>query len=445
MRSSPATTDGWRGLPGVGYAEPQLLSALDQAATSGALGSSVLIAYDGRAGARELAQLAADLLASRGLTCYLTTGPAPTPAAGRLVHRQPHLHAAVIVTASHNPPGFLGIKLRDNQGHGLLWLPPKDDQAAPIDTLLPVPQPHLPIDALSTYSRTVGDTLTAAARQFDGHLIIDAAHGCVGALAPHLPELTWHRPRPLPFFGGRTPDPALRPQADDIAAAVLKSTSQPGRALIAMVDGDGDRLALYTARSSYIGSAEQAAALLDIGLPVQRLITTAVSPRAVVNTARRHHVQIDLVPVGFKHIVAAWRESTMIPTLGVEPNGALTWSGDDQGYFERDSLAALSTLLTHLPTMQALDDAIAELRRRNPHSQRIVTVPHTLDETLDHLAALLSTWETNTTRDGVVLFDGGTHEHLAVRASGTEPGTRLYIEAPPTITDRIIGLFNTSE
>lgn len=445
MRSSPVTTDGWRGLPGIGYAEPQLLAALDQTATSGALGNRVLVAYDGRAGARELAHLAADLLASRGLTCYLTTGPTPTPAAGHLVHRQPHLHAAVIVTASHNPPGFLGIKLRDDLGHGLLWLPPEDNRAAPIDTLPPAPQPHLPVDALSAYSRTVGRTLTAAAQRFDGHVIVDAAHGCVGALAPHLPELGWHRSRPLPFFGGRTPDPVLRPQADDIAAAALDCTSQPHRTLIAMVDGDGDRLALYTARSGYVGSAEQAAALLDFGLPVQRLITTAVCPRATLHTAHQHHVQVELVPVGFKHIVAAWQKNTATPTLGLEPNGALTSSSNDEAYFERDSLAALSTLLTNLPTMQEFDDTIAELRRRNPHPQRIVTVPRTLAETLDRLGTLLSLWDTNTTQDGVVLFDGGTHEHVAVRASGTEPGTRLYIEAPSAMTDRIIGLLNTSE
>lgn len=440
MRSSPTTTDGWRGLPGAGYGEPQLLATLDHAATSGVLASDVLVAYDSRAGARELAQLAADLLASRGLTCYLATGAAPTPAAGRLVHHQPHLQAAVIVTASHNPPGYLGVKLRDNQGHSLLWRPPEDDRVAPIDTLPAAPQPHVPIDALSCYCRTIGRALDGAAHQFDGHLVIDAAHGCVGVLAPHLPHLAWYRSRPMPFFGGCTPDPVLRPQADEIAAAVLNRMSQPERTLLAMVDGDGDRLALYTARSGYIGSAEQAAALLDAGLPVQRLITTAVSPRAAVHTARRHHVLVDFVPVGFKHLVAAWRDNTMVPTLGLEPNGALTWSHDEQGYFERDSLAALCTLLTHLPTVQALDDAIAELRRHNPHPQRIVTVPHALDDTLDRLTALLSTWDTSTTRDGVVLYDGGTHEHLALRASGTEPGTRLYIEAPLAITDRIISL-----
>ncbi|MGH3814542.1 MAG: hypothetical protein ACRDUV_19170 [Pseudonocardiaceae bacterium] len=101
------------------------------------------------------------------------------------------------------------------------------------------------------------------------------------------------------------------------------------------------------------------------------------------------------------------------------------WFGPTSVGFYRTSLA-----LKLGQALQALDDAIAELRRRYPHPQRIVTIPHTLDETLDRLATLLSTWDTATTRDGVVLFDGSTHEHLAVRPSGTEPGTRLYIEAP---------------
>jgi hypothetical protein len=137
--------------------------------------------------------------------------------------------------------------------------------------------------------------------------------------------------------------------------------------------------------------------------------------------------------VGFTHIVTAWRQNTQLPALGVEPNGALAWSEDEQNYFERDSLAALSTVLTHLPSPTTLDDAIADLRRQHPYPQRIITVPNTLDETLNHLRTALSTWDMNTTHDAVTLFDGGPHGQITVRASGTEPGTRLYteIEAVP--------------
>jgi phosphomannomutase len=404
----------------------------------------VLIGYDGRAGARELAHLAADLLTTHGLSRVLRTGAAPTPALGRLVWQHSHLNAAIIVTASHNPPGFLGVKLRDGQGQGIPWPAPSDDQRAPIATLPAAPQPHPSLDVLPAYATTIGQTLTATAHRFDGHLIIDAAHGALGALATHLPELAWHRPRPLPFFAGRTPDPALRPQADDLATTLLATAADPGRTLIAMVDGDGDRLALYTTRSGYISSAEQAAVLLATGLGAERLITTAVSPRAAVHTARQRGVQVELVPVGFTHIVTAWRQNTQLPTLGVEPNGALAWSEDEQNYFERDSLAALSTVLTHLPSLTTLDDAIADLRRQHPYPQRIITVTNTLDETLNHLRTALSTWDMNTTHDPVTLFDGGPHGQITVRASGTEPGTRLYLEASPTTTDRITERLSTS-
>jgi phosphomannomutase len=195
MRSSSTTTDGWwRGLPGVGFAEAHLLAAVDHAAASGALSGSVLIGYDGRAGARELAHLAADLLTTHGLSCVLTTGAAPTPAIGRLVWQHSHLNAAIIVTASHNPPGFLGVKLRDGQGQGIPWPAPSDDQRAPIATLPAAPQPHPSLDVLPAYATTIGQTLTATAHRFDGHLVIDAAHGALGALATHLPELHEGRP-----------------------------------------------------------------------------------------------------------------------------------------------------------------------------------------------------------------------------------------------------------
>jgi phosphomannomutase len=47
-------------------------------------------------------------------------------------------------------------------------------------------------------------------------------------------------------------------------------------------------------------------------------------------------------------------------------------------------------------------------------------------------------WDTSITEDGVVLFEHHTGECLAVRACGTEPGTRLYIEAASATTDRLI-------
>lgn len=440
MRSSAATTDGWRGLPGPDWSEFDLLATIGHAAASGVLGPSVLIGYDGRAGARELAQLAADLLSNRGLSCHLATGPSPTPALGRLVHHRPDLTSAIIITASHNPPGFIGVKLRDARGQGIRWPHHPDPAIATITELPNHRQSHPAIDACALYADTVGHALLAAASRFDGQLIIDAAHGALGALAPHLPSLSWHRARPLPFFAGHTPDPALRPQADTLAAGLLERATDPERTMIAMVDGDGDRLALYTARSGYIGSGEQAAALLTAGLPARRLITTVVAPRMTVLMAQRHQPCLTLTQteIGFKHIVTAWGEEPHQPTLGFEPNGALVWTQHGDDYFERDSLAALSTVLTQLRTITTLDDAIAMLRRDHPYPQRLVTVTHPIQVVLDRLRhALPPTWRRDQASAGLVVFQHDPYGHIAVRTSGTEAATRLYIEAPVQILERL--------
>ncbi|MFJ5850538.1 hypothetical protein [Streptomyces sp. NPDC092903] len=110
------------------------------------------------------------------------------------------------------------------------------------------------------------------------------------------------------------PGPVPRPQAERTARELL--TRETGPMLMAMTDGDGGRLVLFTRRSGYIASPEQAAALLYAGLPFDRLITTAVAPRMAVRAAKRARpgLRVTETPVGFKHIVTAWQNNPK-PTL----------------------------------------------------------------------------------------------------------------------------------
>ncbi|MFJ4741163.1 hypothetical protein [Streptomyces sp. NPDC088775] len=428
MHSTATTTDGWRGQPGTGWAEPQLLAALDHCALQGVLGEQVLIGHDARAGAPELAYLAADLLTHHGLTTHLAATPAPTPALGRLVHHRPGLTAAVIVTASHNPPGYIGIKLRDSSGHGILW--PQPPAGAALDPGRIMAHQHQHTDVLTPYLDSVGTPLSTAAGIFDGDVLIDAAHGAVGVLAGRLPGIRVLRERPLPFFAGHTPDPVPRAQAEPTARALLAGLEHPERALLAMTDGDGDRLVLFTHRSGYIPSSEQAAALLYARLPVKRLITTHVAPRMVIRAAKRAQAGLTVTEtgVGFKHIVNAWRDQP-VPVLALEPNGALVHTTGPDGYFERDALAALTTVLRTFPSLEDLDDAIHDVRQAHPHTQLVHTTPAPLTDVLRALPGLLPAWRADLAGE-VAHYDDGAHGHIAVRASGTEPGTRVYIEAP---------------
>ncbi|MFI9630079.1 hypothetical protein [Streptomyces sp. NPDC052042] len=433
MRSLVTTTDGWRGLPGPDWAEPQLLAALDHCAARGVLGEHVLVGHDARAGAQEVAHLAADLLAHHGLTTHLASTPGPTPAFGSLVHHRPDLSAAVVVTASHNPPGYIGIKVRDRSGHGIAWPQPPVDAA--FDPGLLEVRHHQRTDVLSPYVGAVGDPLSTAAGAFDSDVLLDAAHGAVGVLTGLLPGIRVLRGRPLPYFAGQTPDPVPRIHAEHTGRNHLDQLAHRKRALLAMTDGDGDRLVLFTHRSGYIPSAEQAAALLYAGLPVQRLITTHVAPRMALRAARRAQrgLKVTETGVGFKHLVAAWRDQP-VPALGLEPNGALVHVTGPDGYFERDALTALTTLLRTFTSLEDLDDAIQDVRQAHPHTQLVHTTPAALTDVLRALPGLLPTWCADVAGE-VAHYDDGAHGHIAVRASGTEPGTRLYIEAPAGVAE----------
>lgn len=443
MRSAATTTDGWRGLPGPTWSELDLLTAVQHAAATGALGSHVLVGFDTRAGSREIAALITNLLTRDGVTVSCADAPAPTPALGRFVRSHQHLSAAIIVTASHNPPGFVGVKLRDGEGLGGTWPLPPDGASIEPDTLAQHPEPapdQVPV--VQHYAETVGERLTEAVHRFTGSLTIDTAHGVVGALATHLTAISWARATPLPFFAGHTPDPTLPDTAIPAANACLRAASDPQNTLVAMVDGDGDRLVLYTAASGCIGSAEQAAVLLADGLSVEHLLTTSVAPRMLIESAGANPgTAVTQTSVGFKHLVAAWRETQHPQTLAVEPNGALVWAHPGDDYFERDSLTALTTVLTRFASVARLDQAISDLRRRYPYPQQILTVASAVDDVRAQLDTLLSGWQTSSADTGTRVFADAAEGYITVRASGTEPVTRLYTEVSPktlrTITESL--------
>jgi phosphomannomutase len=418
------TTDGWRGLPGQDWSEPAILGILAALDREGQLGGQVAVAFDGRAGSRDLAGLACDLLAGHGATCLLADEPAPTPALGRFVRDNPEVDGGITFTASHNPPGYVGFKLRDSDGlsstaHAL------DPAPAP----MPAPRRHPAAAITAHYARTAGQDLLRALDEFDGDAAFDCAHGAGGALARHLPGITWARSRPLPFFAGITPDPAEDANISAAWQSLLAAAPAPGRLLGAFTDGDGDRLVLATARSGFIGSTEQAAIACAARLPATTVIASAVTPLLARRTAEAAGMTWTETPVGFKHIVAAWRDQSMPPAIGLEPNGALAYATGPDGYFERDALSALALVTRALPSVREIDDAVTALRARYPARAQIITSPLEVTDALARLRLALPGWN-RACSAGLASFTSGDHRYL-VRPSGTEAATRVYAEALP--------------
>ncbi|HVS85629.1 MAG TPA: phosphoglucosamine mutase, partial [Gaiellaceae bacterium] len=105
-------TDGVRGIVGDGIT-PELVERLGRAATLWTGGGRVFVGRDTRASGEELEEAFARGVVSAGGVAVLA-GVLPTPAVALL-----RLDLGVVISASHNPPEYNGVKFFDREGRKL--------------------------------------------------------------------------------------------------------------------------------------------------------------------------------------------------------------------------------------------------------------------------------------------------------------------------------------
>lgn len=116
-----------------------LLEQVQDAASRG-----VVIGYDGRPDSKQFAHDTASVLTALGIKVYLTYQVAATPIVAFGV-RTMNAAAAVVVTASHNPPEYNGFKVYWENGAQII--PPHDSGiAAKIDEATTKPLPLMSLD-----------------------------------------------------------------------------------------------------------------------------------------------------------------------------------------------------------------------------------------------------------------------------------------------------------
>ena len=116
-------TDGWRAIIGEDFTDENLVRVIDAAAavfkedalaagrTPDNLGT-LIIGHDCRLDAHRYAQLAAEVAAAQGFTVVLTEDYCPTPTLCWSVAHNDDAEGGIMLTSSHNPAEYLGVKLR---------------------------------------------------------------------------------------------------------------------------------------------------------------------------------------------------------------------------------------------------------------------------------------------------------------------------------------------
>ena len=392
-------TDGVRGIVG----EALTVDLVERLGRASALWSGrgrVFVGRDTRGSGPMLEEAFAEGVASAGGHAVLA-GVLPTPAVALLA-----LDLGIVVSASHNPPEYNGIKFFDTEGQKLT-----DSAEEEIEALLDEPPrsdrgtiDHVAV-AADSYMEHV---LERFGSRLDGlRIAVDCANGAYSGIAPRAFEQLGADA--LAFAD--TPDGSninVRCGATDLAA-LQRKVVDTGAGLGVAFDGDGDRM-LAVDGAGEIVDGDQILAILALHLKVDVVVVTVMTNLGFHRLMAEHGIRVVTTDVGDRYVLEALRREQAI--LGGEQSGHLICL---DGHVTGDGLAA-ALLLCRALEGRTLAEAAAVMPR---FAQVKENLPVKIRELPDDLLAEVQTLN----RD----LDGGAR--VLVRPSGTEPLVRILAEA----------------
>jgi len=431
-------TDGWRATLDVFTDERVRIVGQAVADHLDAAGHDepVAVGYDARETSEGFAESLAEVLAGNGFDVILPERDAPTPViAYAIVDRG--LAGACMVTASHNPPEYNGVKFIPSDGAPALPDVTEDvvDRLAEPDLLPEDERGEISrVDLVSAHADAARDLVGA---DLDGITVAyDAMHGSGRGVTDALLESAGAEVRRLRCerdvtFGGDSPEPSAE-HLEELAERVTDPDSDVDLGIAN--DGDADRIAIVTPERGVLDANLFYAACYDRLLeedsgPAVRTVSTTF---LVDRIAESHGEEVYETPVGFKWVAEAMGEHDAL--FGGEESGGFTLRGHVR---EKDGVL-MSLLAAGTHAAEPFDERVDRLL--DEHGQIAagkvsLDCPDdrkegVLDELEDHIPESVrgSPVAKVVTLDGFkLLLENGSW--LLVRPSGTEPKLRVYAEA----------------
>ena len=402
-------TDGIRGIVGQDLT-PALVEKIGRAAVlwAAAAGTAddrsdpgrVLIGRDTRGSGPGLEAALARGISSAGWTAVLA-GVLPTPAVALLAE-----DLAAVVTASHNPPSYNGVKLFDGKGHKLA-----DDDEEAIEALLDTPasgdagQIERLDDAPERYVRHIREGFGSDLSGM--RIAVDCANGAYSDIAPAVFEELGAELHPI----GIQPDGTninVDCGATDLYA-LQQTVTRLGLVLGVAFDGDGDRMLAVDERGEAL-DGDQILTVLTLALGVDLVAVTVMTNLGFHRLMAERGIRVVTTPVGDRYLLEALHRDGGL--LGGEQSGHIVWLGN---HVTGDGLAA-ALLLCRALAGRTLSEAAAEMLRYPQAKQNVPVVHRALPQSILDEA------------DRVTEELGGRGRVL-VRPSGTEPLVRVLAEA----------------
>jgi phosphoglucosamine mutase len=392
-------TDGVRGVVGE-FLTVDLVERLGRASTLWSGAERVFIGRDTRASGVELERAFARGVVSAGGTAVLG-GVLPTPAVALAA-----LDLGVVISASHNPPEYNGVKFFDAAGHKL-----PDAAEEEIEALLdvqPADDPGSVGESVGFGTAYVDHVLTHFGSDLTGlRIALDCANGAYAGLAPRAFEQLGAVIETI----GDVPDGAninVGCGATD-TGALQELVAGGGFDLGLAFDGDGDRVLAVDERGELV-DGDAIVAILALDLDVDLVAVTQMTNHGFHKLMGEHGIRVVTTDVGDRYVLEAlWREGGV---LGGEQSGHVICL---RNHVTGDGLASALLLCAALRG-RPLSEAAAVMPR---FAQARANVRVRLQDLTPPVRAFVD-------RVGAEL---GDHGRVLVRPSGTEPLVRVLVEA----------------
>jgi phosphoglucosamine mutase len=392
-------TDGVRGVVGE-FITPALVERLGRAAATWTGASKVFIGRDTRESGRELEEAFARGVISVGGDAILG-GILPTPAVALLA-----LDLGVVISASHNPPEYNGVKFFDAHGHKL-----SDASEEQIEELL-VAAPGIDQGKIERIEVATDSYLQHILERFGADLsglriVVDCANGAYAGLAPQAFEQCGAEVHAI----GDTPDGTninMGCGATDLGL-LSRTVVERGYDLGIAFDGDGDRMLAVDENGEPI-DGDQIIAILALDQHVDQVAVTVMTNLGFHALMRERGITVHTTDVGDRYVLEALQREGAL--LGGEQSGHVIYLRD---HVTGDGLAA-GLLLCGALKGRRLSEAAAVMSRWPQCKENVRVEDKELPaDVLEEVERVNRDWNGN----GRVL----------VRPSGTEPLIRVRAEA----------------
>jgi phosphomannomutase/phosphoglucomutase len=394
-------------------------------------GGNIIVGYDGRLSSPMLAKAISSGLMSTGCNVY-NVGMAPTPAIQFAV-RFYNTHGGVIVTASHNPPEYNGIKVLTNDGielsreyeieiEGIYF-----EEKYKLTEWDTIGQFRIIENVTNEYIHAIQKQVDASAIQKRNFkVVLDPANGVGSLAAPYLlRELNCKVFTLNANIDGTFPSRPSEPRPENLHE-LAKTVKAVEADLGIAYDGDADR-AIFVDEKGEIHWGDRTFALIEkyflIKNPGETIVTPVSSSQLIQDIATEFRGKVVWTKVG--SVVVSHTMKKIGAKLGGEENGGVFYGPHQPVRDGAMTTALILEIMAH--TKETLSRLLDKLPKYYLKKDKIQCPNNIKEKVLDTLLVEVKELKIDNT-DGVKIYFSDKSSIL-IRPSGTEPLIRFYAEA----------------